>query len=402
MPKGRTRVKTKYDGVIYYESSSRVTGKAEKKYYVRFKLPGYKNPFEELAGAESKSMTPAKANNLRMQYITGKRLPKRLVKEQEAEKERNRAWTNNRLWQHYGEHYINPRTGSTIWKSEKTDKGRYDLHVREPFGDRTPGEIQAYEFDEYKHTLMVEKGLGPSAARNVLQIIVRMGNYALQKQLGPGLSFKPTMPKVKSNTSMDLRADRPFLDPDELKVWHEGIVKVGHQVLEDTCKFILVTGLRIAETYRLRWEHINYDKNYILLMDTKGSDLETIPLNPEAKQMLEEIKERQKEYAERWWINRATSEYVFPGRMGQQRTSWSYQTMLDYKKHCKLRVGFPPFHGLRHTYATILASNGESLQVIQRLLRHKDPATTQIYAKIHDEALRKAAKVGGELGKANA
>ena len=47
-------------------------------------------------------------------------------------------------------------------------------------------------------------------------------------------------------------------------------------------------------------------------------------------------------------------------------------------------------HDLRHNYASLLASEGVSLQIIGKLLGHTQPATTNRYAHLADEPLRKA------------
>lgn len=55
-------------------------------------------------------------------------------------------------------------------------------------------------------------------------------------------------------------------------------------------------------------------------------------------------------------------------------------------------------HGLRHTFASMLASSGEvDLYTLQRLLTHKSPTMTQRYAHLRDETLKKAANVAGRI-----
>ena len=49
------------------------------------------------------------------------------------------------------------------------------------------------------------------------------------------------------------------------------------------------------------------------------------------------------------------------------------------------------FHCFRHTYATLQLFNGTDIYTVSKMLGHKDLKTTQIYAKIVDEAKRKAA-----------
>jgi site-specific recombinase XerD len=56
------------------------------------------------------------------------------------------------------------------------------------------------------------------------------------------------------------------------------------------------------------------------------------------------------------------------------------------------RAGLDPEHKgahlLRHSLATNLLRRGASLSEIGQLLRHRQPTTTQIYAKVDIEALR--------------
>ena len=59
---------------------------------------------------------------------------------------------------------------------------------------------------------------------------------------------------------------------------------------------------------------------------------------------------------------------------------------------------FRPLHGLRHNYASRLASTGEvDLYTIQKLLTHSSPQMTQRYAHLRDETLMKAASLADDL-----
>ena len=46
-------------------------------------------------------------------------------------------------------------------------------------------------------------------------------------------------------------------------------------------------------------------------------------------------------------------------------------------------------HIARHTFATIIATeNGVPLEVLSKMLGHTDTKTTQIYAKMHEKAIK--------------
>ena len=94
---------------------------------------------------------------------------------------------------------------------------------------------------------------------------------------------------------------------------------------------------------------------------------------------------------------RTGSPYVFPGRNGGQRVNIAKQ-INRIKKNAGLPKDFRPLHGLRHVYASMLASSGEvDIYTLQKLLTHKDPKMTQRYVHLRDEALKKASNLAGDL-----
>jgi len=70
-------------------------------------------------------------------------------------------------------------------------------------------------------------------------------------------------------------------------------------------------------------------------------------------------------------------------------TTRSVQRIVDkYSRQAKLPVKISP-HGIRHTFATDLLSNGAGLRDVQEMLGHKNIATTQIYTHVTRPKLRK-------------
>jgi integrase len=87
--------------------------------------------------------------------------------------------------------------------------------------------------------------------------------------------------------------------------------------------------------------------------------------------------------------------WVFPGEGGDGHitTIRSFWTAV-----CK-RAGIKGarIHDLRHTFASLLASSGESLPVIGALLGHTQARTTSRYAHLLDETLRAAMEKAANL-----
>ena len=136
--------------------------------------------------------------------------------------------------------------------------------------------------------------------------------------------------------------------------------------------------------FKLKWDHIDFDRGFINIIDPKGGPDQKIPLNDAARNVLESHP-------------REDSPYVFPGRGGGQRVSVQ-AGVNKIKKLAGLPKDFRPLHGLRHVYASMLANSGKvDMYMLQRLLTHKDARMTQRYAHLRDEALQKASGLAVDL-----
>jgi integrase len=174
------------------------------------------------------------------------------------------------------------------------------------------------------------------------------------------------------------------LSPKQLQKLLKIIEKDEHPQAGSMMKMALFTGMRRGELFKLKWENINFDRGFINILDPKGGPDEKIPLNDSARELLENHP-------------KAKSPYVFPGRAGGQRVNIAKQ-VNKIKKAAGLPEDFRPLHGLRHVYASMLASSGEvGMYTLQKLLTHKDPKMTQRYAHLRDEALKRASEVAGNI-----
>ena len=92
------------------------------------------------------------------------------------------------------------------------------------------------------------------------------------------------------------------------------------------------------------------------------------------------------------------SPYVFPGRYDDKPRGNITDMLKRVKEKAGLPESFRPLHGLRHSFASWLASSGQvSMYELQKLLTHSSPQMTQRYAHLHDDALKKASGVAGDL-----
>ena len=92
--------------------------------------------------------------------------------------------------------------------------------------------------------------------------------------------------------------------------------------------------------------------------------------------------------------------YVFPGADGKPRTDIKRTWASACRKAGLVTADAEPkpnvrIHDLRHSFASILVSAGASLPLIGQMLGHTQVQTTQRYAHLFDDPLRKAAETVG-------
>jgi integrase len=363
------RFKTTYPGV-FYRKAQRIGGKGiEKVYYIVFKKDG-KNVEEKAGRQYADDMTPARAAGIRSERIEGKRLSRKEIREMEKAKNESEAnrWTIKKLWDEY-------KANNPVLKGIVTDKNRFKNHIKPKFGDKEPCEIIPLDIDRLRIKLLKSKA--PGTVKNVLELFRRIVNYGVKKQLCRGLGFTIEMPQVDNERTEDLT-------PDQLAKLLKAIEEDSNTMAANMMKMALFTGMRRGEMFKLKWKDINFDRGFISIKDPKGGPDQKIPLNDAANDLLASHP-------------RARSLYVFPGRGGRQRTDIKHQ-VNRIKDDAGLPKDFRALHGLRHTYASMLASSGKvDLYTLQKLLTHKSPQMTQRYAHLRDDALRRASEVAGNI-----
>ena len=359
------RKKTKYPGV-FYRMSKRIGGSGtERVYYVVYKKDG--KACESKAGRQfADDMTPARAAFIRAEIIENKRLTRKQKRQKEAaiKKDADSRWTVQRLFEKYTQ-------SRPEGKSLSTDKGRYDKYLKIPFGETEPKNILALDVDRLRIRLLKIKS--PQTVLHVLNLLTWVLNYGIDKGLCPGLNFKIKKPKVKNLVTEDLT-------DTQIQNLLAVIEADTHPQAGSIMLLALFTGMRKTEIFKLQWKHVNFERAFIEIVDSKGGGNPTIPLNDSARELLNNH-------------HRTDSPFVFPGREGKQLKN-IYQHVNRIKRKAGLPAKFRVLHGLRHVFASMLASSGKvDMYTLQKLLTHKSPLMTQRYAHLRDETLQNASNV---------
>jgi site-specific recombinase XerD len=132
-------------------------------------------------------------------------------------------------------------------------------------------------------------------------------------------------------------------------------------------------GLRVSELINLKVGEINFDNKYGFVRHGKGNK-DRIFILPEkiALQLQELIKTE----------NLSSEDYLF---LTNRSEKYSPRTIAEIiKTSCRIleiRRKIHP-HTMRHSFATHLIQNGNSVNEVQALLGHKSPETTMVYVHL--------------------
>lgn len=140
-------------------------------------------------------------------------------------------------------------------------------------------------------------------------------------------------------------------------------------------RLLLLTGMRLGEVLSLEWRFIDLQRGLIALPDSKTGQ-KAVFLNPAAREVLIGIPRV------------PDNPYVIVGhREGQH--------LINLQKPWRriralARLDDVRIHDLRHSFASMAAAHGASLQLIGRLLGHTSPQTTERYAHLVADHVREA------------
>lgn len=363
------RLKTEYKGV-FYRISKRQSGEPgeERIYYIVFKKNG--KVYEEKIGRQfADDLTPAKVNRIRAARIDGRRKSRKEIRDEiKAVKQAEvNKMTIARLW---GEYEANKANSKAI----NTDRGRFNKYLLPAFGNKEPHELIRLDIDRLRLKLL--KTLKPQTVKHILGLLKRIIHYGAARQLCRNLDFEIEAVKVDNLKTEDLTSE-------QLQRLLTAIDNSTDIEAANIMRLALFTGMRRGEMFKLKWSDIDFQRGFISIRNPKGGVSQKIPLNEQARSVLENHPE--------------TSEFVFVRPDGEPFTDIR-RRVNPIKQAAGIPADFRTLHGLRHTYASMLASSGQvDMYTLQKLLTHKSPIMTQRYAHLRDEALKSAAAVAGQI-----
>ncbi len=140
-------------------------------------------------------------------------------------------------------------------------------------------------------------------------------------------------------------------------------------------------GVRLAEIHGMNRFDINFGQRSILVRGKGNKERETLYGQAAESALLRYLNETRPMLDEEAAPS-DKSDALFLNRYGQRLSRRSIESLVrKYGAAAGTRDDVHP-HTLRHTYATHMLEGGADLRVIQELLGHSSPQTTQIYTHV--------------------
>jgi integrase len=146
-------------------------------------------------------------------------------------------------------------------------------------------------------------------------------------------------------------------------------------------RLLIFTGARLREVLDAQWSEVDLERGIIFLADSK-TGRKPIYLSPQAMNIINGLPKIE------------GNPYIIAGvNEGAPRADLK----KPWRSVCRVAgLRGVRIHDLRHTYASLAAGQSLGLPVIGKLLGHSQAATTQRYAHLDADPLRRAVNIIGE------
>jgi integrase len=312
------------------------------------------------------AITPDQARGLALEALAKLRKD---IDPQVEKREKRTALTVRELADRFDEEHITVHLKASTAKEYRRNLKLFILpaigHLR--IIDVTRADIAKYHHD-WRHR--------PYQANRNLEIISKMFNLAELWGLRPD----GTNPRRHLKKYPEKKRERYFSE-GELQAIGRVLGEMEEERIElpsaiAAVRLLLFTGCRLSEIMTLRWEHVDLKAKVLRLPDSKTGAKE-VHLGEAAVDVLAAIERL------------ADNPFVIAGRNpGAHLTD-----LQPFWQRVRGRAGLKNarIHDLRHTFASVAVSHGQSLPMIGKLLGHTQVQTTARYAHLAKQPVLRAA-----------
>ncbi len=286
------------------------------------------------------------------------------------------------LCQDYLERHAKPKKRPT---SISNDTSMIDRHIKPELGTKKVAFVTRREIDELHQGLKDT----PYQANRLLALLSKMFSLAVS------WGWRTDNPAQGIERFQEQKRHR-WLSTDEIAKLARALEKHPNQRAANAIRLLLLTGARRGEVLSATWGQFDLKRRVWTKPSshTKQKREEHVPLSAPALALVSKMKT---DAIKSLGSEEALKEipYLFPGDAEGKPVQHIKKAWASICKFAGIENA--RMHDLRHTYASHLASSGLSLPLIGRLLGHTQASTTQRYAHLADDPLRKATDSFGTM-----
>ena len=263
-------------------------------------------------------------------------------------------------------------------KSWKDDVSRFKNHIEPTLGNIQLNQITSAMLSDLMLEIKTEDRANATVNRS-RALLSSMFNVAFEREI---IEQSP-MTRVKKLVEQN-QIER-YLSDDELKRLMNVLANhhahdIDNQIIVGIVEMLLLTGARKGEVLNLKWSDLDENNHLWKLNENKSGKPRIIQLNSQAQQI---IRRMSRKYL-----------YVFANPktgLPFNDIRKTFQKILEAAQIENFRI-----HDLRHNFASMAVNNGCDIYVVQHLLGHASPTTTQRYAHLRQDTLRNASEMLAE------
>ena len=256
--------------------------------------------------------------------------------------------------------------------SLRDDRSRWDSIILPVLGRRHVKDVTSREIE----ALHQSRASTPYRANRVLALLSTAFGLAVR------WGWRNDNPVIGIERFHEEKRER-YLKTDELTSLTEILRNHPNRRSANAVLLLAMTGARRREVLAAEWDQFDLPNGIWTKPSshTKQKKLHRVPISGPARLLLAEMRKDAD-------ASSVESPFLFPG----DAEGKPLQDVKRFWNSVCRQAGLDDFrlHDLRHQYASILASSGQSLAIVGRLLGHTQPATTARYAHLFDDPLREA------------
>ena len=244
----------------------------------------------------------------------------------------------------------------------------YKKHILPRFGSKKLDQIKPSMLSLWQSEMLEKQGLSPKRIRDIRSVLSVILEDAVNDEL---IGSNPAR-KMAKLPMQQAAAIEPF-SFEEIKAILEAAE--GHFANMFAVGFF--TGMRIGEILALRWEDVNFDTATISIKATVGRGLITTPKTAGSIREIEILDVLMPYLRDQYEQTGEWGTFVF---LNEANTHYfdSSKIRLPHWKNAleKAGVKYRTLYQMRHTFASMMITNGENVLWVSSMMGHTTPEMT--------------------------